>query len=211
MSKARNTVLYSAITSLGYRSVSAFCKANDLIYAIVNSLLCLRESPITFEGTFTPTASALMEILGAAPSDLWTDEQLYAKIYSHNEWFRKTNYVDVCANHQCTLTDAYLALMELPSPIEEYEHTALLVYLDELLDTVDQRERTVIERYYIQDCTMAEIADELSLTKQRIDQIRIKALHKLQHPSRTVKLLDYVSDQVYIKECKDYMTTNAIM
>lgn len=52
------------------------------------------------------------------------------------------------------------------------------------LNTLSERERYVIERWYRYDWTLAQISNEIGVGKERVRQILLKAIRKLRHPSR---------------------------
>ena len=64
--------------------------------------------------------------------------------------------------------------------------------MDSLVGTLDEREEQVIRLYYgigtQSTLTLGEIADRFELTRERIRQIKEKALQKLRHPSRAKHL-----------------------
>jgi hypothetical protein len=72
----KNNLLLSAIEEAGYKSAAEFARAAGLRETDVSALVALRFAPIGKQGEFTLTAQRIMEALGAAPSDLWTTEQL---------------------------------------------------------------------------------------------------------------------------------------
>ena len=64
--------------------------------------------------------------------------------------------------------------------------------LDDAMDALSDRERTILQRRYgLLDgsvYTLDELSKMFSLTRERIRQIELSALRKLQHPTRTRKL-----------------------
>lgn len=68
--------------------------------------------------------------------------------------------------------------------------------IEEVLETLTDRERMVIElRYGIKDGyqrTLEEVAKEFNVTVLRIRQIEAKAFRKLRHPSRSRKIKDFL-------------------
>lgn len=68
--------------------------------------------------------------------------------------------------------------------------------ISEVLDTLSERERKVLElRFGIADMkpkTLEEVGKVFGVTRERIRQIEAKALRKLRHPSRSRKLKDYL-------------------
>lgn len=81
--------------------------------------------------------------------------------------------------------------------VEEIVTSHMLhLQLMEVLTTLSEREQKILSlRFGLQDenpKTLEEIGKEFNLTRERIRQIEVKALHKLQHPSRAKKLRDYL-------------------
>ena len=81
-------------------------------------------------------------------------------------------------------------------PAEAAAATLLKEQLDEVLDTLTEREQKVLRlRFGMNDGrarTLEEVGREFDVTRERIRQIEAKALRKLRHPSRSRKLRDYL-------------------
>ena len=69
----------------------------------------------------------------------------------------------------------------------------------EILATLPDRERTVIEKRFGLDDgrikTLQEISTQFNVTRERIRQIEAKALQKLKHHSRSRKLKPYLKEK----------------
>ncbi len=79
-------------------------------------------------------------------------------------------------------------------PDAEMFHNALRDEVNDLLHTLDNREADVIRLYFGLNgasWTLQAIANKYSLTRERVRQIKEKALRKLRHPSRGRKLIAY--------------------
>jgi RNA polymerase primary sigma factor len=83
----------------------------------------------------------------------------------------------------------------LPPP-DAASHQLLKEQIDEVLSTLNIRERRVLQlRFGLEDGrsrTLEEVGREFGVTRERIRQIEAKALRKLRHPSRSKKLKDYL-------------------
>lgn len=83
-----------------------------------------------------------------------------------------------------------------PAPASAASFILLKEQLDDVLDTLTDREKRVLElRFGIEDGrsrTLEEVGKEFGVTRERIRQIEAKALRKLRHPSRSKKLKDYL-------------------
>ena len=84
----------------------------------------------------------------------------------------------------------------VPVPAEAAAFTLLKEQLSEVLGTLTDRERKVLElRFGLDDGrarTLEEVGKEFNVTRERMRQIEAKALRKLRHPSRSRKLKDYL-------------------
>jgi len=84
----------------------------------------------------------------------------------------------------------------IPVPAEQAAFTLLKEQINEVLDTLTERERNVLRlRFGLDDGrgrTLEEVGKEFNVTRERIRQIEAKALRKLRHPSRSKKLRDYL-------------------
>ena len=85
---------------------------------------------------------------------------------------------------------------EAPAPAEAASQMLLKEQLDEVLNTLTDREGKVLRlRFGLDDGrqrTLVEVGKEFNVTRERIRQIEAKALRKLRHPSRSKKLKDFL-------------------
>ncbi|MGI6203955.1 MAG: RNA polymerase sigma factor RpoD [Anaerovoracaceae bacterium] len=85
---------------------------------------------------------------------------------------------------------------DVPSPSEAAANTMLREQLFEVLETLTEREQKVLKlRFGLEDGrtrTLEEVGRQFDVTRERIRQIEAKALRKLNHPSRSKKLKDYL-------------------
>lgn len=85
---------------------------------------------------------------------------------------------------------------DAPAPAEAASLTLLKEQLDEVLNTLTEREGKVLRlRFGLADGrqrTLEEVGKEFNVTRERIRQIEAKALRKLRHPSRSKKLKDFL-------------------
>ena len=83
------------------------------------------------------------------------------------------------------------------SPVDATSKQLLKEQLHEILDSLSERERKVLEmRFGLNDGqgrTLEEVGSEFGVTRERIRQIEAKALRKLRHPIRSRKLRDYLA------------------
>mgnify|MGYP000954799989 FL=1 len=82
-----------------------------------------------------------------------------------------------------------------PPPDSELIRESLKVEVQQVLTTLSQREAEVIKLYFGLDCqclTLEEIGEKFNLTRERVRQIKEKAIRRLRHASRSKSLRAYL-------------------
>lgn len=185
----RNNLLLSAIEDAGYKSQTEFAEACGVHVTAINDLVGLRVRPIGKLGEFSNTAKLIMEVLGACPSELWTDEQLVMKL-TRNTGEREISFSAVQA-----MIEHRTETMTLPDPMDIAHSDNVSSIVQSLIknnNVLSPRESAVLTmRFGIGDGLdhrLDEIAEALSITRARVRQIESKALRKLRHPMYSERL-----------------------
>ncbi|HOK13937.1 MAG TPA: RNA polymerase sigma factor RpoD/SigA [Candidatus Kapabacteria bacterium] len=82
-----------------------------------------------------------------------------------------------------------------PSPDQELMRESLRVEVQQVLATLSPREAEVIKLYFGLDgnqLTLEEIGEKFNLTRERVRQIKEKAIRRLRHASRSKSLRSYL-------------------
>lgn len=178
----KNNLLLSAIEDAGYKSAAEFARAAGLKDTDVSGLVALRYAPIGKQGEFTLTAQKIMEALGAAPSDLWTTEQLNMSL------LRNTR--DYCLNGRAVLSILGGNAPKLEGAVFEqndqpedhvYEQDFKTV-VEQSLDQCTPRQAKVLRLRFGIGCkehTLEETGAVFNVGRERIRQIEAQALRKL--------------------------------
>ena len=86
----------------------------------------------------------------------------------------------------------------IENPVDYTTRVVLREQLDEVLDTLTDREEYVLRlRFGLDDGkmrTLEDVGKVFNVTRERIRQIEAKALRKLRHPSRSKQLKDFIED-----------------
>jgi RNA polymerase sigma factor (sigma-70 family) len=174
----KNNKLLSAIERAGFKSCAEFCRWGELCPSQVGALIGLRIAPLTQNGDFSEAAKGVMQALGAAPSDLWTDEQLTMALK------KNTGERVVSADSVQAMLANHNERMTLESPEDEVARLEAAEVVRGVLKTLRQSHQEVIRMRFEQDMSLDEIAAVMNLSRERIRQIEAQALRLMRHPSR---------------------------
>ncbi len=85
---------------------------------------------------------------------------------------------------------------ESPNPDKNLVHESLRIEIERALETLTPREADVIKLYFglgdHQPMTLEEIGETFDLTRERVRQIKEKAIRRLKHTSRSKILMTYL-------------------
>ena len=85
---------------------------------------------------------------------------------------------------------------ESPNPDHALLHESLRTEIERALDTLTPREAAVIKLYFgllnKRPLTLEEIGENFNLTRERVRQIKEKAMRRLKHTSRNKILMTYL-------------------
>jgi RNA polymerase sigma factor (sigma-70 family) len=170
--KLKNNRILQQIEEAGYSSISEFCRSFNLSYQTVISLAGIKRPALTKSGHYTKSAQLIADALGCNPEDLFTDTQAAANL--------KTS-VSRKISEQVALSfsDPETRLLESDSPEEVVEAK---VSVSQLLPILSERERDIMIRHFGIGCSeesIEEIANSYGLSRARVDQLRLRALRKM--------------------------------
>ena len=172
----RNNLLLSAIEAQGYVSVAEFERSCELVVGSINNLVAMREAPILQNGEFSHKAKLVMEVLGAAPLDLWSEQQLTIKLKTN------TGEQAIDANIVQHLLEQKDRTDYLPSPEDSLLSAETSAIVNEVLSSLNSREKEVLHERFSNEDTYENVGKIHKVSKERIRQIELKALRKLRHP-----------------------------
>jgi RNA polymerase sigma factor (sigma-70 family) len=186
----KNNLLLTAIEEAGYKTQSEFAKAAGIRETELGRLLSLKSAPITRYGEFSLVAKAVMEALGACPTDLWTEEQLTMEL-PKNTAEATVGFKDLMAI-QSRMTGNLIEY----DPSDKVNDSFVSKKVNEVLDELTPRQKKIIQLRFGVDGTVEhtyeEIGDMFGVTRERIRQIEAKAI-------RNLKMSDYKNNNTLRK------------
>ena len=189
----RNNLILKAIKDFGYTNLNNFAKATGVSITGLYSLVNLMEPPVGVKGEFIKSAKDLMEVLGACPSELWTDEQLTLRLDSN-----RTERVMSKEALQITLQSSARSLIGLDYPEQEMVEEELKTIVNDRLDSLTPREANILRLRFGFDGgegrTLEEVGKVFKVTREQIRHIEARALRKLRHPTRSDDLKQFIEE-----------------
>lgn len=177
--RVQNGRIYERIRSMGFKTISAFCKANGLSQNDVGRVLNLKLSPLNNKGSFRPCVLRLSDALQSDPADLFTERQYEAVPSNVRDFLVEEQHMAQLLDSSKSDPSHRLALVEMAAGIQRRAN-------------LSQRHQQVIDMRYKRDMTYDEIAKAMGITGDRVRQIEANALRKMRHPDviKDVELAD---------------------
>lgn len=121
------------------------------------------------------------EILGRPASH---EEVAQSLGLCHDDYWRLASQasvtpVDALAESQDTETMGQVKADPMGNPAELFENTEIAYLISGAISTMDDRSKTILALYYLQEMTLAEIGEVLGVTESRVCQLQSKVLLSL--------------------------------
>ncbi len=135
-----------------------------------------------------PSAAELAQELDMKADEVADTLQLYGRHVSMDAPFSgdddKNSLIDILPNDQ------------QPAPDVKLMHESLKSEVESVLSTLSEREANVLRLYFginsERSATLEEIGERFNLTRERVRQIKEKAIRSLRHPSKSKNLKAYL-------------------
>ena len=184
----KNSSFISALESNGYKSIAEFSRQSGLSYSLLIEYANLKH---IFEDKERREL-----IINLLDSDEWTLFEQYKEVVERENGVNKI-VTDIPVDKIVSLESKKLLQLESPDGIDESMiKESLEIDIAFALDTLKQREKHVLELFYginrPYPLDLDEIAEEFGLSRERVRQIKEKAIRRLKHHSRSDNLIEYV-------------------
>jgi RNA polymerase sigma factor (sigma-70 family) len=177
----KNNLLLSAIEGAGFKSIAEFERSAELRIGAVQGLVAMRDCPIGQTGEFGRVAKVVMEVLGAAPTDLWTPEQLMLKLRTNIGW-REVD-MDI-GQFQALARQQGEQISALPSPEDALLKIETARVVNDLLAnrTKPNEEKVLRGMMSDEEMTLEDMGKNLGVSRERVRQIEKRGLRRLLQP-----------------------------
>lgn len=128
-------------------------------------------------------SSQIEQEKGRAATEMEVAEQMKIPVAEVRETLQDVRNLMLTNLDECDETTG-LSLAEIIAdnsitPLEEMEENETRRRLTSAIDKLPERERQVIALYYLEELTMKEIGEVLSVTESRVSQLRTQAIKRL--------------------------------
>ena len=186
----KNSEFIVALKRSGYRSIADFSRQSEIPY-----YLLIDYANLNMVFTDDKIKQKMIEMLD---SDEWTLFEQYREVVDRENGVTKI-VTDIPMDQIISLSDKKLLQIESPDGVDEFMiKESLGQEIVEALDTLKDREKQVLKLYFgvdgEEEMALDEIGVEFGITRERVRQIKEKALRRLRHRSRSANLEPYLNE-----------------
>lgn len=183
----KNSAFINALNKSNYKSIQHFSRESGIAYG---HLIAYANLQMIFDNTakfnFEETKKLMVDLLNSDETTLFDQ---YRYIIEADKKPEKI-VTDIPIDKIISLQSKEVLELEAP-PVNSYIGEDIAGALGKL----KERERVILTMHFGIDCeekTLKEIGEEFGLTRERIKQIKEKALRRLRHRSRSGELRQYL-------------------
>ena len=190
----KNSVFMSALESNGYKSIAEFSRQSGLSYSLLIEYANLKH---IFEDK-----ERRKLIIRLLDSDEWTLFEQYREVVEREHKIAKI-VTDIPIDKIISLESNKFLQLESPDIVDEsMMQESLKIEITAALGLLKDRENEVLKMYYGIDrrypLDLFEIAEKIGLTRERVRQIKEKAVRRLRHRSISRGLRPYLGQEKQI-------------
>ena len=188
----KNASFMNALKNSNYKSVMEFSRESGLSY---HKLISYANLKYLFESS--NSRKIMTELLDA---DEWTLFEQYREVVEKAKDLNNKMITDIPMQKFISLSSEKLLQLQEPQDIERdmIYSESLKTDINNSLKGLGLREASIIRMYFginrDDSLTLGEIGEELNLTRERVRQIKEKAIRKLRHISRNAILRSYLNE-----------------
>jgi RNA polymerase sigma factor (sigma-70 family) len=177
----KNAPLLNMMRENGYETAAELSRACGVSQNSIGDMLNLKKPLYTKFNQVNGTAQKIADFFKVLPDMLYPEGQ-------HFEGLSKNKAsVQVEAEQMFALTN-----MAETDPEMLLEHDQMIAATNEMINGLTCRQQKVLKMRFVEEKTLEECAQELSLNRERIRQIQEKALRIMRHPTKSEQLRQFI-------------------
>lgn len=181
--KIRNGPLLRLMRGRGLKNVAELSRACGIHQTTLFPYLNLKRAPMSKNGRWNPIAERLATFFKVMPEDLFPPQHYTNKLDKNHAEFEVSldqidRFIDNLSPEKLLMQDDDKAILE------------------RALETIQPRHRQALEAVYLDGRTLEDVANEMGVSRSRVNQMCGMALRRLKHPSHGLGglLEDYKED-----------------
>ena len=177
--RVKNARILRAMKRVGIKTFRELSRLSMVDVQRLGEIVSFKRRPIA-HGDWSDAALGISAALRCDPEELWPEHMKHLHT--------KKSFVSFETDDP-TMNEAALAAPTTMAFLADSTSA-----LARSMETLTPRERLILDRYYKDSATLDDIGVELGVTRERIREIKEKALRKLRHPKRAkylASLLEY--------------------
>ena len=187
--KVRNNAVLKRIEELGYESVPAFCRENNLQYQVVNEIIAFKAPFYRKKGQINGSIIRLANVLQVLPDYIYPPERRGTPL-QRNKYIAEVNKADLMQVSTSLRTDALP--VDDRKMLDDFRPTLQRL----MIESLTPREHRVLDMLYGltsgEEKTLQDVGNTFNLSRERIRAIESKAMRKMKHPARSRELREYI-------------------
>jgi len=149
-------------------------------HATLNGFECLRVSPLSKDGVFSPQAQRVADFYQVKTG--WIFPEVIEKIVQRDIEFTRA------AEEMPDIFYQQSLLIEQSTPEQTLATKEMYERLHSILSSLSPRQERMLRMYFFEGMNFTEIAKEFSITSSRVGAIFATTLRLLRHPSRANRI-----------------------
>lgn len=195
--RVKNNLLYKKIYD-NYGTIKNFSDTVGInIQSIRNFLNFKCDLYNRKDGELKNSVKKLMDIFKCPLNELFPENY---KVVETNKYIKEVSQQEIELISMQS-SEMNMLTYSLDSELEQID---LRNKIEKLINTLSPREAEIIRLRYFNNYTLAEIAKEASISKQRVRQIIETAIRKMSHPGRIKPLMEYAKGRNILTSLNAY-------
>jgi len=181
----KNSEFIKALERNGYKSIAEFSRVSEVNYQYLIEYANLKH--------IFKCLKTKVKIATLLNSDLHTLFDKYEEVVENNKGNGNKVVAEIPISKIISLSSDSLKQLESDvSTDDEIENQSLKMEINNVLDTLKDREKTVLNHFFglngYKELNLDEIAEMFGITRERIRQVKEKAIRRLRHWTRSEKI-----------------------